>query len=106
MRQIVDRQMLTTMMGYVLVDSDDPAATAQQLLPFVDTNIPVEDVLSWIEALSVADKITVYGTSGPVDGGIDASSGLWLTPMYPEKWAELMAVVEQGGDLVHGQCST
>lgn len=98
MRQIVDRQMLTTMMGYVLVDSDDPAATAQQLLPFVDTNIPVEDVLSWIEALSVADKITVYGTSGPVDGGIDVSSGLWLTPMYPEKWAELMAVVEQGGD--------
>lgn len=98
MRQVVDRQMLTTLMRYVLVDADDPASTAEQLLPFVSTNVPAETILGWIESLAAADEVTVYGTSGPVDGGIDPSSGLWLTPQYPEKWAALMEVVEAGGD--------
>ena len=98
MRQVVDRQMLTTLTGYVLTEADDPAATAEQLLAFVSTNIPSETVVLWVETLASLDELTVYGTSGPVDGGIDAASGLWLTPQYPEKWAELMDAVEAGED--------
>lgn len=98
MRQVVDRQMLTTLMGYVLTEADDPAATAEQLLAFVSTNIPSETVVLWVETLASLDELTVYGTSGPVDGGIDAASGLWLTPQYPEKWTALMEAVEAGED--------
>ena len=98
MRQVVDRQMLTTLTGYVLTEADDPAATAEQLLAFVSTNIPSETVVLWVETLASLDELTVYGTSGPVDGGIDAASGLWLTPQYPEKWAALMDAVEAGED--------
>lgn len=98
MRQVVDRQMLTTLTGYVLTEAGDPAATAEQLLAFVSTNIPSEMVVLWVETLASLDELTVYGTSGPVDGGIDAASGLWLTPQYPEKWAALMDAVEAGED--------
>lgn len=98
MRQVVDRQMLTTLTGYVLTEADDPAATAEQLLAFVSTNIPSETVVLWVETLASLDELTVYGTSGPVDGGIDTASGLWLTPQYPEKWAALMDAVEAGED--------
>nr|WP_256368298.1 LCP family protein [Adlercreutzia sp. ZJ473] len=96
-RQAVDRQMLTTMLDLVL-SAEDPAGTAEALLPFVETNIAKEDALGMITQLSQADEVTVYGTTGPVNGDTDAESGLWLTTYYPDRWEKLMQVVDLGGD--------
>lgn len=98
MRQVIDRQMLTTLIGYVFAGSDDPAGALEQLLPFVSTNIDADELLGWADALAQADEIAVYGTSGPTSGGIDPETQLWLVPPQPEKWAALMEVVEAGGD--------
>lgn len=99
MRQTVNRQL----MGNLIADAfQDPAQAAEilaTLLPSVTTNIPAETITEWAADLASADAITVYGTSGPVDGGIlEEFGGAWLIPYDEGKWSALMDVVDAGGD--------
>lgn len=97
MRQVIDRQMLTTLIGYVY-SSDDPTATIGALLPFIKTNLTADDLMTLADNLFDNNEITVYCTTGPVDGGIDSDTQLWLVPYDPNAWSALMDVVDQGGD--------
>ena len=97
MRQIVDRQMLTTLIGYVF-NSDDPTGTIQALASFAKTSLSADELKSWSDGLFDSADLTVYGTTGPVDGSVDATTKLWLVPYDAEAWSALMGVVEAGGD--------
>lgn len=100
-RQFVDRQMLTTLMGYAYRDGTDNAANLiSSLQGYVQTNIPLEDQTTWIKVLGSSGSFKVVGTTGPFVGGIDdTADGLWLVYEDPEGWANLMKAIESGGDL-------
>lgn len=98
MRQAVDRQMFIKLAEMFYAHSTDYAATAQAVLPFVETNMPSDKIVTWIEELGTKGEITFYGTSGLFDGGIDAETDLYLIPNDTEKWKTLMDVVDAGGD--------
>ena len=100
-RQFVDRQMLTTLMGYAYRDGADGAVSlVQGLQGLVETNIPADEQAAWIKALGSDGSFRVVGTTGPFVGGIDdTADGLWLVYEDPEGWANLMAAVQSGGDL-------
>lgn len=65
----------------------------------VGTDFNSDEIISL--ALSYAGgsgKMTVYSGSGPTAGAIDEQSGLWLCYKDPEGWAQVMNVVDAGGD--------
>ncbi len=98
MRQIVDRQMMVKLVSNLFANPAQAVPVMQELLGFVQTNISTDTLTEWAGDLLEADQITVFGTSGPVDGGIDEATGAWLVPEAPEKWKALMDVVDAGGD--------
>lgn len=100
-RQFVDRQMLTTLMGYAYRDGADNAVNlVNSLQGYVESNIPADEQAAWIKALGSNGSFRVIGTTGPFVGGIDYSAdGLWLVYEDPEGWATLMNAVQNGGDL-------
>lgn len=100
-RQFVDRQMLTTLMGYAYRDGSDAAVERiRSLQGYVQTNIPADELAAWIKSLGSNGAFRVVGTTGPFVGGIDdTADGLWLVYEDPEGWASLMSAVEGGGDL-------
>ena len=98
MRQCVDRQMLIALMKQAFTDKTKAAELLVSLLPNVETNIDTATIKSWAEALMKNDQLTVYATSGPTAGGIDADTQLWLCYDDPEAWAGLMEIFNQGGD--------
>lgn len=99
MRQTVNRQLMGNLVADTFQDPAKAADVLATLLPSVTTNIPAETIAEWAADLASADTLTLYGTSGPVDGGIQEEyGGAWLIPYDEGKWTALMDVVDAGGD--------
>lgn len=99
-RQYIDRQMLTTLMQYAYqngTDQIEPLFKAFQ--GNIETNIPFDEQVAWAKALGSKGSIEVIGTTGPFEGDIDSDTSLWLVTPDPNGWANLMAAVENGGDI-------
>ena len=98
MRQVVDRQMFASLAQSAFSNPNGVEQVMRELYSCVETNIPVEQLLSWAAQYASFDEFTVYGTSGPVDGEIDTETELWLIPYDAEKWSTLMGAVAAGKD--------
>lgn len=97
MRQLVNRRMMASLIGAAYADPSKTGSVLEALQGAIDTNISVDDQVAWANALADgADEITIYGTSGPFDGDVDAESNLFLVTYDPDNWHNLMSVVGEG----------
>ncbi|WP_172136061.1 LCP family protein [Adlercreutzia sp. ZJ473] len=98
-RQANIRAMMIAMMKQILsAPLDQIPGQIETLSSMIQTDIPMGDLVSWALDLAKADEVTVYSCTGPTEGDMDADTGLWLTTYAPQEWAELMSVVDSGGD--------
>lgn len=100
-RQRNDRSLLIAIAKQIL--SEPPRAipeTTLEVASYITTDIRSYNLLgSAIPMLLHPGKTTVYTCSGPSAGDINyESGGLWLCYEDPEGWANLMSVVDAGGD--------
>lgn len=74
--------------------------TILDLADCVGTDMRTVDLISLATAfVGGSGDMTVYSGSGPTDGDInEAAGGLWLCYENPQGWADLMSVVDSGGD--------
>ncbi len=74
--------------------------TVLTLADCVGTDMKTGDLVSLATAfVGGSGDMTVYSGSGPTDGDInEAAGGLWLCYENPQGWADLMSVVDSGGD--------
>ncbi|WP_165171898.1 LCP family protein [Adlercreutzia sp. ZJ242] len=70
----------------------------EKLSGMIQTDIPLDDLVSWATKMAQADEVVLYSCTGPTEGGIDEETQLWLTDEAPQKWAELMKAVDAGQD--------
>lgn len=99
MRQLVDRRMMVSLMKLAFANPSNTGTLLTALQGFISTNIPLESQISWCEWLTTdTNSITVYGTTGPFEGGLDESVNLWLVTPNPDGWALVMAAVNAGED--------
>lgn len=69
------------------------------LLDNVTTNMDADLINALARYISGgSDRLVIYSCTGPHEGGIDDESGLWIVEEDKDQWAELMAVVDSGGD--------
>lgn len=70
------------------------------LAEYATTDLKTFDLISLASDFAMGEgKMTIYSGTGPTDGAInDEAGGLWLCYEDPEGWAELMAVVDSGGN--------
>ena len=68
------------------------------LASMVETDISLVDLASWALKIAGSGSVTVYSCTGPTEGSLDASTGLWLTEEAPEQWGKIMAEVDAGRD--------
>ena len=68
------------------------------LASMVETDISLVDLASWALKIAGSGSVTVYSCTGPTEGSLDASTGLWLTEEAPEQWERIMAEVDAGRD--------
>ena len=64
----------------------------------VETDISLIDMASWAMKITSSGSVTVYSCTGPTEGSLDASTGLWLTEEAPEQWEKIMTEVDAGRD--------
>lgn len=98
-RQANVRAMMVGMIKQVLEKpvSEIPSQI-QTLASMIQTDIALDDLISWAVVFAQAPEVTLYSCTGPSQGGIDESTGLWLTEEAPEQWALLMSTVNSGSD--------
>lgn len=74
--------------------------TVLDLAECVGTDMNTGDLVSFATAfVGGSGKMTVYSGTGPTDGDInEAAGGLWLCYENSQGWADLMSVVDSGGD--------
>lgn len=98
-RQILDRQILINLIMQVAQNPEGVRQAVDDLLANTETNWPKDKLFSMVLDFALhKDQITVYTGSGPGDGDIDAVSGIWLATRDEAKWAEIMDIVDAGGD--------
>ncbi len=68
------------------------------LASMVETDISLVDLASWALKIAGSGSVTVYSCTGPTEGNLDASTGLWLTEEAPEQWEKIMTEVDAGRD--------
>ena len=68
------------------------------LASMVETDISLVDLASWALKIAGSGSVTIYSCTGPTEGSLDDSTGLWLTEEAPEQWEKIMAEVDAGRD--------
>ena len=69
------------------------------LIDNVTTDMDVDLIRELVREISDdSDSLIIYSCTGPHEGGIDEETGLWIVEEDKSKWAELMEVVDSGGD--------
>ncbi len=100
MRQINDRAMVETIIRRVLSAGDaEVEFFTRAIMSQMETNFTEEQLLELVHRfVQNADKVTFYLGTAPYDGGADPETGAWLCYPAEETWAELMNVIDAGGD--------
>lgn len=99
LRQQQDRQIVADLILQVAANPTIVAESVQALLDNTETNWPKDKLLATVSDFARhADQITIYSTTGPYEGDIDESVGLWLTYRDEDKWREIMEAANAGED--------
>ncbi len=70
-----------------------------ELAQYFETDMSGQDIVGVAASMAVGGgKFTLYQGSGPSDGGLDEATQQWFCYDNPEGWAQVMAVVDSGGD--------
>lgn len=73
--------------------------TVVNLAQYVQTDMRANDFIDLARGFANnPNGITVYQASGPSEGGIDEESKMWLCYENPEGWANVVSVMDSGGD--------
>lgn len=98
-RQILNRQILISLIMQVAQNPEGVRGAVDALLANTETNWPKDKLFSMVLDFALhKDQITVYTGSGPGDGDIDETSGIWLATRDEAKWAEIIDIMDAGGD--------
>ena len=70
------------------------------LLENVTTNMDSELIRELVREISAGSDhlMTIYSCTGPHEGGVDDDIDLWIVEEDKQAWAELMEIVDAGGD--------
>ena len=69
------------------------------LLENVTTNINPNLIRELVRVVAEGSgQLVIYSCTGPHEGGVDDGSDLWTVKEDKQAWAELMEVVDAGGD--------
>lgn len=99
LRQQQDRQIVANLILQVAANPATVTESVQALLDNTETNWPKDKLLATVSDFARhADQITIYSTTGPYEGDIDESVGLWFTYRDEGKWSEIMNAVDAGED--------
>lgn len=98
-RQTNDRYILRTMIEQILSDPDATGELTQKLLAHIETDWDEREIIALAEDFAAnKKKLEVLRGTGPYEGEIDYETNLWLAYRDEEKWAEVIDVVDDGGD--------
>lgn len=99
-RQVQDRQIVQSLIEKVLAQPSDTAGTYATIMTTgCDTNITADELASCMKPfMDNAAKVSFVLGTGPYDGALDEATQLWLIPRDEATWAQLIKVVENGGD--------
>lgn len=69
------------------------------LLENVTTSMDSDLIRELVREISAgSDHLTIYSCTGPHEGGVDDDIDLWIVEEDKQVWAELMEIVDAGGD--------
>ena len=99
-RQSKIRTLIEAIVSKVI---DRPAfeipGTVISLAGYVETDMSAEELVDLaVEFATGSGGVKIYQASGPSEGGLDEEVGLWLCYENPEGWAEVVSVMDSGGD--------
>ncbi len=98
-RQTNDRRILQRLIEQVIEGNKPSVEVAEQLLSHIDTNWDTRELLAYVQNfVDNYDKLSFIRCTGPYDGGVDPDTQLWLATRDEDKWAAIMAVIDEGGD--------
>lgn len=99
-RQYVVRQMFTSLMQAAFTNPGGIQPLFAALQGDIETNIPFDAQVNWAQTLSSAGTITVFGVSGPYQGGIDETAqDQWVVTPDPDGWAAIMSAIKNGSSI-------
>ena len=98
-RQRNVRSVEIALMQNVLQGEVSPNRALNLLVAYTESDVDVE----WLKGVLTvfvehADEVQFLSGTGPYEGDYRESDGLWVTFYNKQAWAELMAVVDEGGD--------
>lgn len=99
LRQVSDRALVEAGIKQVAADPVNAALHAQTLVQNCDTNWDLTSLSAMVADFAAhAGEISFYSGTGPYDGAIEESTGLWLAYRDEATWASIIAVCNEGGD--------
>lgn len=98
-RQTNDRYIVRSMIEKILGDPALAAEAATKLYSDVETDWDARELAAYVaDFMENKDKVKFLSGTGPWAGDYDEASGKWLTVRDEETWAQVMDVVNDGGD--------
>lgn len=98
-RQSDDRYIAELIIQKIISDPATAASLTKELASGLDTDWPLDDLAAYAQDfMEHASEVTYISGTGPYEGGIEETTGLWMTYRDEDLWAQIMAVVDQGGD--------
>lgn len=70
----------------------------ERLSSCVSSSMDVSTMVNLASGFATKGSPTIYTCTGPYEGDIDPETGLWLCYENPQGWADLMSVVDEGGN--------
>lgn len=99
MRQVVDRQMTVNLAQLLFSNPENTLSILSELSGNITTNLSADDISKMAQGLLQHESITFYTSSGPYEGGIEETSGLYVVDHDPVAWENLMAAFTAGEDM-------
>ena len=98
-RQTNDRYIVRSMIEKILADPSLAAEAATKLYGDVETDWDARELAAYVaDFMDNKKKVSFLSGTGPWYGDYDEASGKWLTVRDEETWAQVMDVVNNGGD--------
>lgn len=98
-RQSNIRAMTVALLNSVL--QSPPAeipGLVERLSSCVSSSMDIQTMIGLASGFTQGGSPKIYTCTGPYDGDIDPETGLWLCYEDPQGWADLMKVVDEGGN--------
>lgn len=98
-RQYNDRNLVQAFIQKTLSNPTQAASYISTLTQHTTTNMPTDELTGYVtDFIANASKVTFLSGSGPDVGSLDESVNLYLVPRDEATWAQIIKVVDAGGD--------